>query len=139
MTALFSWLARTFVLYLLLALAIGIAMAVWPNAPAFIDGWREDTAGIAEVNERITEARNTAQDRLDQSAVAIRNLSLDQLDAQIAQKEAERHQLSETLTDQDAEWLAHYRPSRIVERKQVEIEIALRDAELAMLRAARAL
>lgn len=138
MTALFSWLARTFVLYLLLALAIGIAMAVWPNAPAFIDGWREDTAGIAEVNARITEARNTAQDRLDQSAVAIRNLSLDQLDAQIAQKEAERRQLSETLTDQDAEWLAHYRPSRIVERKQVEIEIALRDAELAMLRAARA-
>jgi hypothetical protein len=138
MKAVLSWLARTTLLYVLLALAIGLALVAWPSASGFLEGWREDSAGPVEVSERIAALRSEAQGQLEQRQRAARNASLAALDARIATIRAERAQRERELAGQEGEFLSRYRPSRIVERKQTEIAIALLDSELALLDAARA-
>ncbi|MEQ8411847.1 MAG: hypothetical protein RIB52_09855 [Erythrobacter sp.] len=137
MKAALSWLARTALLYVLLALAIALAMVAWPRAAGFLEGWEEDAAGPAEVSARIAAARDAAQARLEERERAARTASLDALEARIAAARAQREMRKAALEANESEFLARYRPSRIIARKRAEIELALVENELALLEAAR--
>lgn len=137
MKAALSWLARTAVLYVLLALAIALAMAAWPRAAGFVEGWQDDAAGPAEVTARISALREEAEAQLETREDAARTATLEALDARVETVSAERARREADLAAREDEFLARYRPSRIVERKRAEIALALATRELALLEAAR--
>ncbi|QIQ87298.1 hypothetical protein [Erythrobacter sp.] len=134
MKAALSWLARTAVLYVLLALAIGLALLV----PSDLAGdLARETASGEEVAAEIAQAREDAQARLEASADAIAALPLDALDARAGALVARREELRREIDRLDGGFLSTYRPSRVVARKRAELELALVVGELDLIEAAR--
>ncbi|MGB3710052.1 MAG: hypothetical protein WA985_00015 [Erythrobacter sp.] len=136
MRAVFSWLARTSFLYVLLVFAIGLAVVLGPLAPDLADTFRDETAGMGEVRRDVANAQDDAQERLEDAVTQARELPEEALERRIAERERERDAIEARIADLDEGLLAAYRPSRIVERKRAEIELALIERELDALGAA---
>jgi len=137
MKSVLSWLARTSLLYVLLVLAIGLAIVFGPLAPNIADTWRDETMGMAEIRQEIGDARKDAQARLERGVAEARDLPAERIERRIVEREADRERLEQRIEDQGDGLLSAYRPSRIVARKRAEIELALLERELAVLEAAR--
>jgi hypothetical protein len=134
MKALLSWLARTALLYVLLALAIGLALTL----PADIAGdLARETASLEEVRAEIAQERAAAQDRLERRAEEVAALPLEAMEQRIGSLEAREDSLRRDLDELEGGFLSSYRPSRVLARKRAEIELALVGSELALLEAAR--
>ena len=137
MRTVFSWLARTSLLYVLIVIALALAVIIGPMAPDIAQGWRNETAGLSEIAARIEQAQDLAQNRLEDRVDEARTLPVQQLEQRIARREDERKRLQRQIDAIDDEWLSAYRPSRILERKRAEIAIAVIASEIEALRAAR--
>ncbi|KPP94831.1 hypothetical protein [Erythrobacter sp. HL-111] len=134
MKALLSWLARTALLYVLLALAIGLALTL----PADLAGYlARETASFEEVRAEIAEERAAAQERLERRAGEVAALPLAALEERIAALAARRERIGREIDRLEGGFLSAYRPSRVLARKRAELELALVESELELLRAAR--
>lgn len=134
MKAVLSWLARTALLYVLLALAIGLALLV----PADLAGdLARETASLEEVRAEIATERAAAQERLEGRAEEVAALPLAAMEERIGALALQRDSLRGEIDGLEGGFLSAYRPSRVLARKRAEIELALVTSELELLEAAR--
>ncbi|RPF71257.1 hypothetical protein [Aurantiacibacter spongiae] len=138
MKALLGWLGRTGLLYLLLCAAIAFYLFAWPSLSAQFSGesLRTDAMSVAQIRDRLAQDRRAAQSALEARAEAIRDDSREALDRQLAKRRGERAALTAELGEGGG-WLDSVRPSRILERKRLELRLAALDAEIGALEAAR--
>ena len=129
-----SWLARTALLYVLLALAIGLALTV----PADLAGdLARETASLEDVRTEIAAERAAAQERLESRAGEIASLPLEAMEQRMGALAGRRESLRREIDGLEGGFLSAYRPSRVLARKRAEIGLALVTSELALLEAAR--
>jgi hypothetical protein len=132
MKAFFGWLLNRAVIYVLLVAAIAVSVMAWPS---LADLGRE-TMGRDELIAEVAAVKQDGQDYLARAAKDARNLPLETLRARIGERKERRAELEKGLEGQSEEWLAPYLPSRILEQKSDEIEIAVIDREIALFQAA---
>ena len=133
MKAALSWLARIALLYVLLALAIALALLL----PADLAGdLARETASREEVSAEIAQARDDAQERLEERVGAIAALPLEALEARAGALAAQRESLRREIETLEGGFLSAYRPSRVLARKRAEIELALVIGELELIETA---
>ena len=137
MKAVLGWLGRTGLLYLLLCAAIVFYLFAWPAISARLanEDFRQDAMSISEVRSRLIEDRTAAQAALEARTEAIRSAGAKTVSSRLAEARAERAALAAELADGEG-WLDRIRPSRILERKRRELQVAALDAEIAALVAA---
>jgi uncharacterized protein (AIM24 family) len=138
MKAIFAWLLNRALLYVLLVVAIGLAMLAWPSVADISRSMSEETASRAELVEQIEILRDEAQEQLQNAETAARTLPLDGLRARITQREEDRAAAQMVFDESASGWLAPHLPSQVLARKRAEIEIALIDRDLALMKAALA-
>ncbi len=138
MKAALGWLGRTGLLYLVLCLAIAFYLFAWPAISAQFSGesLRQDAMSIGEVREQLAEDRRAAQNRLEARAEDFRQDAREVLDLRLAETRAERERTAMQLAESGG-LFDTIRPSRILERKRLELRLAALDAEIAALEAAR--
>ena len=138
MKAVFSWLGRTALLYVLLVAAIALALVIAPSTDGLIEGWRDDAASTEEIAADLSQLRAQGQAQLERATDTARTLPLEALEQRIVERTVERERLGREVEAAGDGFLAAYRPSRIVERKRAEIALAVTVRELAVLEAAQA-
>jgi len=129
-----SWLARTALLYVLLALAIGLALTL----PADLAGnIARETASLEEVRAEISAERDAAQERLESLAGEIAALPLQAMEERIGALTDRQTRIEREIDDLEGGFLSAYRPSRVLARKRAEIDLALVMSERELLEVAR--
>ena len=134
MKAVFAWLGRTGLLYLLLCAAIAFYIFAWPAITAQFSGgdWRQDTMSIDGVRDTLAQDRLAAQSALEARGAAIRDDSRAALEARRRTLRAQARRIDAALAE-DGGWFDSVRPSRILETKRLELRRAALDAELEAL------
>lgn len=136
MKAIFSWLLGRIALYALLVLAIGFALLAWPSLSDEFADLGSETVTRAQLAAQVEEELAEGQARLERSVDEARDLPADRLRERIAAREMRLEELRETQATDGESWLAPYLPSRILERKRREIEMALLTREIEVMKAA---
>ncbi|MDG6079172.1 hypothetical protein E3U23_08195 [Erythrobacter litoralis] len=133
-----GWLGRTGLLYLLLCAAIAFYLFAWPAISARLsnEDFRQDAMSIAEVRTRLIADRDAAQARLADRVDTIRSASAETIADRLEAARAERAALAAELAEGEG-WLDRIRPSRILERKRRELQLAALETEIAALEVAR--
>ncbi len=134
MKAVFAWLGRTGLLYLLLCAGIAFYIFAWPAITAQFSGgdWRQDTMSIDSVRDTLAEDRQAAQAALERRGAAIRDDSRAALERRMAVARRERAGVVAQLGEEGG-WLDGIRPSRILATKRLELRRAALDAEIEAL------
>lgn len=116
MTALLRWLGRKAALFLILVVAVAFFSLVWPNLSA-------DLKSPGQVKQELAQARDDAQQGLTARAGAMRGASEAALAERLATAKA---LLAEAERQQRAAGglFDRFRPSKILERKRLELRIS---------------
>lgn len=138
MKAALGWLGRTGLLYLVLCLAIAFYIFAWPTVSSQLssDNLRQDAMSVAEVRTQLSQEREAAQASLEARADGFRQDSRATLDARLDEARQLRAAAQAEL-ESDGGLFDTIRPSRILQAKRLELRIAVLDAEIAALEAAR--
>lgn len=138
MKTLLGWLGRNLLLYALLVLAIGLFTYAGPRlAEEFAAGGLSgEVRSAADIREELARLRDQAQADLENREAAIREMGSEALDRELQDRRARREALQEELA-QGGGLFDSVRPSRIIERKTTELQLARLDTEIAALEAAR--
>lgn len=134
MRALTRWLGRKAILYVLLVLAVGFFTLAWPHIkPSFAgDTFSRDMMSPAQVKAELQFQREQAQERLEMSVKRQRAAS----DAEYARRlQAAQAALTEAINkrQENASFLDRVRPSKILERRQLDLRISALNLEIAAL------
>ncbi|MBX7458921.1 hypothetical protein K3152_11745 [Qipengyuania sp. 1NDH17] len=134
MKAVFGWLGRTGLLYLVLCLAFAFYILAWPQIKAeFGDGsLREDAMSVEQV--RTALAADTAETRelLRKRTSAFEDESRANLEQRLEEVRSKSASIEARLNE-DGGWFDSVRPSRILETKRLELRKAALDAEAGVL------
>lgn len=136
MKAFLGWLLNRALLYILLVVAIAFALLAWPTLSDTLRGLGSETLSRGELIEQVETAREDGQRSLASAVEDARTLPAEQLRSRIAARRADRERAQRLIDADEQQFLAGYLPSRILERKRAEIEIAVIDREIAVLEAA---
>lgn len=138
MKALFGWLARTGFLYLLLCVAIGFFILIWPRIAAQFEPGNlgEDTMSVAQIRETIADERTELQHDLARREESIRSMGAEAVDARLAEARQRRDTL-QAQADRGGGLLDSLRPSRVLAMQRAKLAKAALDAEIAALESAR--
>ncbi len=138
MKAALGWIGRTGLLYLLLCAAIVFYLFAWPALSAGLSNadFRQDALSIGAVRSQLIEERAAAQAALEARTASIRSAGAEAIANRLNEARAERGALAAQL-GQGEGWFDRIRPSRILERKRSELQLAALDAEIAALVTAR--
>ncbi len=134
MKAVFGWLGRTGVLYLVLCLAFAFYILAWPQIKAeFGDGsLREDAMSVEEVRAALAADGAEARDLLRERTAGFEEESRANLEHRLEEVRSEGASIEAQL-DEDGGWFDSVRPSRILETKRLELRKAALDAEAGVL------
>ena len=138
MKAVFGWLGRTGVLYLVLCVAFAFYILAWPQMKAeFGEGsLHEDTMSMEDIRAAIERERKELQAGLQQRESAIRKMSREALEKRLEETNSERDQLQREIDDSGG-WFDAVRPSRILATQRKRLQLAALNAEITGLEAAR--
>ena len=138
MKGVLGWLGRTGLLYLLLCAAIAFFVFAWPAMTGQFSGedLRADAMSVGEVRARLAEDRDAAQAALETRVSRLDGAGREAIEQRLEAAREERAALAPQLAEEPG-WLDRVRPSRILDRKRVELRIAALDAEIAALQSAR--
>lgn len=138
MKAVFGWLGRTGVLYLVLCLAFAFYILAWPQIRNEFssESLQQDAMSAADIREAIGRERAELEAGLEQREAAIRAMGKEQLDSRLTEARAERETLLHEM-DEGGGLLDALRPSRLLAAQQAKLQLAALDAEIAALETAR--
>ena len=138
MKGVIGWLGRTGLIYLLLCAAIAFFVFGWPALTGQFSGedLRRDAMSVAEVRAQLSEERDAAQATLESRVSRLDGAGRAAIEQRLEAAREERIALAPQLAEEPG-WLDSVRPSRILERKRVELRVAALDAEIAALQSAR--
>lgn len=138
MTKLVGWLGRKLLLFVLLAAAIGLYTYAAPRiAESAADGgFASEVRSIAQVRGELAGLRDKAQADLDSREARIREMGSSALERRLTELRGEREAVGRRI-EASGGFLANVRPSKIIARKRLELDLARIDTEIAALDAAK--
>lgn len=119
-----NWLLGRALLYILLIFAIGFAIYIGPSLGTLTDTLSEDLISASELTERIDDLQNQRARNREYIEDDLFNQPAPQIRERIAKYESELENYKAQLAAINNELFASYRPTRIYERKSIEINIA---------------
>ena len=134
MKAVFGWLGRTGVLYLVLCLAFAFYLLVWPLVRAEFGNGRlqQDAMSVEQVRAELAADKREAQATLTEQSAAFATQSRAQLDRRLALSKKELAEVTAKL-EKSGGWFDSVRPSRILATKRLEFRKAVIRAEINVL------
>ncbi|MXO48194.1 hypothetical protein GRI69_08000 [Erythrobacter vulgaris] len=138
MKAVFGWLGRTGLLYLVLCLAFAFYILAWPRIVPQLgsESLRQDTMSVTQIRETIGREREQLQSALVQREAAIREMGVAAIDRRLAQARSQKDEVQREIEDSNG-FLDAVRPSRILALQRAKLQEAALEAEIDALEAAR--
>lgn len=138
MRAVFGWLGRTGLLYLVLCLAFAFYILAWPRiVPQFgSDSLRQDTMSVAQIRETVLQEREQLQSELTQREADIRAMAVGAIDRRLVQARRQQEEVQREIEGSNG-FLDAVRPSRILALQRAKLRDAALQAEIDALESAR--
>lgn len=137
MQQLLNWLWSRVLLFALLVVVIGASVALGPTLTDLPRLVGEEAQDKATIIASIDAKRLQAQREFDEAAERAKNGSLKELEDRIRKREADLLTAKAALAESGKGLLAEYRPNKILEAKQAEIDIFVAERELELLKVAK--